>query len=80
MRLARQGGATVHVGPIVSSAVFYDPDPAGSTAGAGGHLGVEMEAAVLYTIAAIRGVEALTILTVSDVTKAASRPASATTS
>ena len=32
-----------------------------------GHLGVEMEAAILYTIAAIRGVEALTILTVSDV-------------
>jgi 5'-methylthioadenosine phosphorylase/purine-nucleoside phosphorylase len=68
VRLARERGATVHVGPIVSSAVFYDPDPGRfSRWRQRGHLGVEMEAAVLYTIAAIRGVEALTILTVSDV-------------
>jgi len=68
VRLARERGATVHVGPIVSSAVFYDPDPGRSGRWKQrGHLGVEMEAAVLYTIAALRGVEALTILTVSDV-------------
>jgi 5'-methylthioadenosine phosphorylase/purine-nucleoside phosphorylase len=68
VRLARERGATVHVGPIVSSAVFYDPDPGRfSRWRERGHLGVEMEAAILYTIAAIRGVEALTILTVSDV-------------
>jgi 5'-methylthioadenosine phosphorylase/purine-nucleoside phosphorylase len=68
VRLARERGARVHVGPIVSSAVFYDPDPGRFRRWRDrGHLGVEMEAAILYTIAAIRGVEALTILTVSDV-------------
>ena len=68
VRLTRERGTTVHVGPIVSSAVFYDPDPTRFRRWRErGHLGVEMEAAVLYTIAAIRGIEALTILTVSDV-------------
>jgi 5'-methylthioadenosine phosphorylase/purine-nucleoside phosphorylase len=68
VRLTRERGTTVHVGPIVSSAVFYDPDPTRYRRWRErGHLGVEMEAAILYTIAAIRGVEALTILTVSDV-------------
>ncbi len=67
-RLAADHPTPVHFGPIVSSAVFYDPDS--SRAGRWrqrGHLGIEMEAAVLYTIAALRGVEALTILTVSDI-------------
>jgi purine-nucleoside phosphorylase len=67
-RLAREGGADVHVGPIVTSGVFYDPD---STAFARwkrlGHLGVEMEAAMMYTIAAVKRVEALAVMTVSDV-------------
>jgi purine-nucleoside phosphorylase len=66
-RLAREAGATVHVGPIVTSAVFYDPDP--TTFGRWkrlGHLGVEMEAAMMYTIAAVKGIEALAIMTVSD--------------
>jgi purine-nucleoside phosphorylase len=68
VRLAREGGRTVHVGPIVSSAVFYDPDRQRFERWRQrGHYGVEMEAAVLYTIAAIRGVEALTLLTVSDI-------------
>ena len=72
VRLARERGATLHVGPVVSSAVFYDPDPTRSQRWRErGHLGVEMEAAVLYTIAALRGVEALTILTVSDVIEGA---------
>ena len=66
--LAREQGARLHVGPVVTSAVFYDPDPSRFRRWRErGHLGVEMEAAVLYTIAAIRQVEALTILTVSDV-------------
>jgi len=66
--LAREQDARVHVGPIVSSAVFYDPDPSRFTRWrARGHLGVEMEAAILYTVGAIRGVEALALLTVSDV-------------
>jgi purine-nucleoside phosphorylase len=58
---------TVHVGPIVTSGVFYDPD---TTAFARwtrlGHLGVEMEAAMMYTIAAVKGIEALAVMTVSD--------------
>jgi 5'-methylthioadenosine phosphorylase/purine-nucleoside phosphorylase len=67
-RLAREGTADVHVGPIVTSGVFYDPD---NTAFARwkrlGHLGVEMEAAMMYTIAAVKRVEALAVMTVSDV-------------
>jgi len=67
-RLAKEQEAPVHIGPIVSSAVFYDPDPTRFKRWRErGNLGVEMEAAVLYTIAAIRGVEALTLLTVSDI-------------
>jgi len=48
--------------------MFYDPDP-GSFARWKrlGHLAVEMEAAMLYTIAAVKRVEALAIMTVSDV-------------
>jgi 5'-methylthioadenosine phosphorylase/purine-nucleoside phosphorylase len=52
----------------VSSDVFYDPDtdrPARWAAR--GHLGIEMEAAVLFTIAALRGIASLTMLTVSDI-------------
>ena len=66
-RLAREAGATLHVGPIVSSGIFYDPDP-GTFARwkRVGHLGVEMEAAMMYTIAAVKGIEALAIMTVSD--------------
>ena len=67
VRLSREQGTTVHVGPIVSSGVFYDPD---KTAFARwkrvGHLGVEMEAAIMYTIAAVHGIEALAIMNVSD--------------
>ena len=66
-RLSRESGATVHVGPIVSSGVFYDPDPSRVPLWKRlGHLGIEMEAAMLYTIAAVKRVEALAICTVSD--------------
>ena len=60
--------AEVHVGPIVSSHVFYDPDP-GTFARwkRVGHIGVEMEAAMMYTVAAINGLEALAMMTVSDI-------------
>lgn len=68
-RLAREGaGGTVHVGPIVTSGLFYDADP--TTFGRWkrlGHLGVEMEAAMMYTVAAIHRIEALAIMTVSDI-------------
>lgn len=67
-RLSREHGATVHVGPIVTSGVFYDPDP-GTFARwkRTGHIGVEMEAAMLYTVAAVKGMEALAMMTVSDI-------------
>jgi DeoD family purine-nucleoside phosphorylase len=66
-RTARARGATVHVGPIVTSAVFYDTRP-GMIARwkQRGHLAVEMEAAVLYTLGAIHRVETLALMTISD--------------
>jgi DeoD family purine-nucleoside phosphorylase len=66
-RLARDDGARVHTGPIVTSALFYDPDK--DNVGRWkrtGHLAIEMEAAMLYTVAAVHGVEALAMMTVSD--------------
>ncbi len=66
-RLGRERGATVHVGAIVTSGVFYDPDRTTFARWKRlGHLGVEMEAAMLYTIAAVKRVEALAVMTVSD--------------
>lgn len=67
-RLSRAESArAVHVGPIVTSGLFYDPDPTTFARWKRlGHLGVEMEAAMIYTIAAIKGIEALAIMTVSD--------------
>jgi 5'-methylthioadenosine phosphorylase/purine-nucleoside phosphorylase len=67
-RLARERGATVHVGPIVTSAVFYDTRPGIMQRWKDrGHLAVEMEASILYTLGAIMGFEALTIVTISDI-------------
>ena len=66
-RLARAAGTPVHVGSIVTSGLFYDPDPGVLARWRRlGLLGAEMEAAMLFTIAAVHRVEALTILTVSD--------------
>ena len=66
--LSRHDGATVHVGPIVTSGLFYDPDPGTFAAWKRtGHIGVEMEAAMMYTVAAVHGLEALAMMTVSDV-------------
>ncbi len=57
----------VHVGKILSSDSFYAHDPEEWKLWASfGVLGVEMEAAELYTLAAKYGVEALAVLTVSD--------------
>lgn len=58
----------VRVGPIVTSNVFYDPaaDRARRWAERG-HLAVEMEAAVLFTLGALRGIETACLLAVSDV-------------
>ena len=70
-RLSREQGTTVHVGAILTSGVFYDPDP--NTIARWkrtGHIGVEMEAAMMYTIAAIHGLESLAMMTVSDLLEA----------
>jgi purine-nucleoside phosphorylase len=57
----------VHVGGIYSSDTFYDERPdLNAEMVRHGILGVEMEAAELYTLAARHGVRALAILTVSD--------------
>jgi DeoD family purine-nucleoside phosphorylase len=64
---AKELDLPVRVGPIVSSDTFYDPDPARHARwSARGILAVEMEAAVLFTIGAVRGVQAGCLLTVSD--------------
>ncbi len=65
---AKHLGKPVRVGPIVSSDIFYNPDSglAGRWSDRG-ILAVEMEAAVLFTIGAIRKVAAGCLLTVSDV-------------
>ena len=60
-------GTPVHVGGIFSSDTFYDERP-DLTAELKRHgcLGVEMEAAELYMLAARHGARALVVLTVSD--------------
>jgi 5'-methylthioadenosine phosphorylase/purine-nucleoside phosphorylase len=65
--LSRSAGKTVHVGGVVSSGIFYDPDTEAAARWRRlGHLGVEMEAAMLFTIGAVKGVETLALMTVSD--------------
>ena len=59
-------GIKVHVGNVLSSDIFYDTTGATALFQEAGTLGVEMEAAALYTEAAYAGVNALTLLTVSD--------------
>jgi len=64
---ARNAGHTCHVGGIYSSDVFYDERPdLNEQMVRHGILGVEMEAAELYTLAARHGARALAVLTVSD--------------
>ncbi len=64
---ARELSIDTRVAPIFSSDSFYDDNPDRYKIWADhGVLGVEMESAVLYTIAARKNVRALTILTVSD--------------
>jgi len=66
-RAATERKMPVHVGKIVSSDSFYTEDPDQWKLWARfGVIGVEMEAAELYTLAAKHAVEALAVLTVSD--------------
>ncbi len=64
---AEAAGFTPHVGQVFSGDVFYNdrPELVSQTA-AYGVLGIEMEAAALYTLAAKFGRRALGIMTVSD--------------
>ena len=65
---AKELGQPMRVGPIVSSDVFYNPDEGQYERWSKrGVLAVEMEAAILFTIGALRGVQAGCLLTVSDV-------------
>jgi DeoD family purine-nucleoside phosphorylase len=65
---AKQLGKPVRVGPIVSSDVFYNSDDGQYRRWSDrGILAVEMEAAVLFTLGALRKVQAGCLLTVSDV-------------
>lgn len=64
---AKAKGVTTHVGGIYSSDVFYDERPdLNEQLMRHGILGVEMEAAELYNLAARHGRRALAVLTVSD--------------
>jgi DeoD family purine-nucleoside phosphorylase len=65
---AKELGKRVRVGPIVSSDVFYQPDPGQAQRWSDrGVLAVEMEASVLFTLGALRKVQAGCLLIVSDV-------------
>jgi purine-nucleoside phosphorylase len=56
-----------HAGNILSTDIFYNDDPEEwKIWSKHGVLGVEMEAAMLYSLAAKKGIESLCILTVSD--------------
>lgn len=64
---AEKMGTKTHIGGIYSSDVFYDERPdLNEQMVRHGILGVEMEAAELYTLAARYGRRALAVLTVSD--------------
>lgn len=65
---AKVQGKSVRVGPIVSSDIFYNPDDGQYQRWSDrGILAVEMEAAVLFTLGALRKVQAGCLLLVSDV-------------
>src|SRR5919109_1463555 len=65
---AKEIGQSMHVGPIVSSDLFYNPDEGQYERWSRrGVLAVEMEAAALFTLTAIRGVHGCAPLTVRDI-------------
>jgi DeoD family purine-nucleoside phosphorylase len=65
---AKELGKRVRVGPIVSSDVFYNPDGGQYQRWSErGILAVEMEAAMLFTLGALRKIQTGCLLIVSDV-------------
>src|SRR6186997_92193 len=68
VHVAKHAGEPIRVGPIVSSDLFYNPDEGQFERWSKrGILAVEMEAAALFTLAALRGVHGGCLLTVSDI-------------
>jgi DeoD family purine-nucleoside phosphorylase len=68
VHVAKELNQPMHVGPIVSSDLFYNPDDGQYERWSKrGVLAVEMEAAALFTVGAVRGVQAGCLLTVSDI-------------
>ncbi len=68
VHVAKHAGEPHRVGPIVSSDLFYNPDGGQYERWSKrGILAVEMEAAALFTLAALRGVHGGCLLTVSDI-------------
>src|SRR3954470_14471383 len=68
VHLAKHREQDIHVGPIVSSDLFYNPDDGQYERWSKrGVLAVEMEASALFTVAALRGVQSACLLTVSDI-------------
>jgi len=64
---AAETGTPLAVGPVFSTDLFYAPEPdLLATLSRMGILGIEMEAAGLYGLAAAEGIEALAVCTVSD--------------
>src|SRR5690606_40036096 len=66
--LAEERSMRAHVGNVVSSDIFYHEDglKAYGELISGGVIGVEMEAAALYLLAARAGARALAICTMTD--------------
>ncbi len=65
---AKELDQPMHVGAVVSSDVFYNPDGEQYQRWSDrGILAVEMEAAILFTLGALRKVQAGCLLTVSDI-------------
>ena len=59
----RAAAPDAHVGPVLSSDLFYDPDPKHPPEA----LAIEMEAATIFAVAARHGLPAACILAVTDI-------------
>lgn len=67
VKIAEERKLQFHVGNVFSTDLFYTPEPKMfDVLGKYGILGIEMEAAGIYTLATELGAEALAICTVSD--------------
>jgi DeoD family purine-nucleoside phosphorylase len=68
VHVAKEMGQEMRVGPIVSSDLFYNPDEGQYERWSKrGVLAVEMEAAALFTVGALKDVQSGCLLTVSDI-------------